>query len=124
MFVNVVDRIFQLKEERNLTSKDVEVGAGLANSSLSQWKKGKGKPSLENIIKVASYFNVSTDYLLCLSDEKNSRGETDKSLSEEEKLLLRAYNNATVHDKFRIIQICMNSLDENIRKYGDLFLNY
>ena len=124
MFVNVVDRIFQLKEERNLTSKDVEVGAGLANSSLSQWKKGKGKPSLENIIKVASYFNVSTDYLLCLSDEKNGRGETDKSLSEEEKLLLRAYNNATVHDKFRIIQICMNSLDENIKKYGDLFLNY
>ncbi|EET62077.1 DNA-binding helix-turn-helix protein [Marvinbryantia formatexigens DSM 14469] len=121
--MNVVDRIFQLKEERHLTSKDVEVGAGLANASLLQWKKGKGKPSLESIIKVALYFDVSTDYLLCLTDERKE-DKIEISLTEEEKLLLKAYNNASVYDRFRIIQLCMNSLDENIKKYGDLFLNY
>lgn len=121
--MTVVDRIFQLKEERNLTSKDVEVGAGLANSSLSQWKKGKGKPSLENIVKVASYFDVSTDYLLCLSEDRKNGG-IEKSLTEEEKLLLKAYNNASSYDRFRIIQLCMNLLDKNIKKYGDLFLNF
>ena len=68
--MSIVDRITMLQEERNLTNKDVELGAGLANASISQWKKGKGKPSLDNIIKVATYFEVTTDFLLCLSDNR------------------------------------------------------
>lgn len=110
VLVTIIDRIFELKEEKHLTNKDVEIGAGLANSSLSQWKKGKGKPSLENIIKVAAYFHVSTDYLLCLTDERMGC-TVEKSLSDEEKLLLHAYHNASALNRFRIIQTCMNSMD-------------
>lgn len=40
----VVDRILQLRDENNLTSKELENKAGLANSSISQWKRGKGSP--------------------------------------------------------------------------------
>ena len=107
--MTIVDRIFQLKEENHLTSKEVEVGAGLSNSSLSQWKKGKGKPSLENIIKVAAFFHVTTDYLLCLTDECENSAKD--SLTQEERLLLNAYNHSSVFDRFRIIQLCMNILD-------------
>lgn len=113
--MTIIDRIFQLKEENHLTSKEVEIGAGLANSSLSQWKKGKGKPSLENIVKVAAYFHVTTDYLLCLSEERNGK-EIEKSLTEEEEILLSAYNTASVYNKFRIIQLCMNALDASSGK--------
>lgn len=67
--MTVIDRILTLKEERNLTNRDVEIGAGLANSSISQWKKGKGKPSLDNIVKLSKFFHVSSDYLLCLTDD-------------------------------------------------------
>ncbi len=111
--MTIIDRIFQLKEEQNLTSKDVELGAGLANSSLSQWKKGKGKPSLENIVKVAAFFHVTTDYLLCLSDQRgnDTKQNFEISLNEEDELLLHAYHTASTYDRFRIIQICMNSLD-------------
>lgn len=111
--MTIIERIFELKDEHNLTSKDVERGAGLANSSLSQWKKGRGKPSLENIIKVADFFHVTTDYLLCLSDDRNNRQNQffEDSLTEEEMLLLRAYHTASTYDRLRIIQICMNALD-------------
>lgn len=114
--MTIIDRIFQLKEERNLTNKQVEIGAGLANSSLSQWKKGKGKPSMENIVKVAVYFHVSTDYLLCLTDDRGSSDEIEKSLTEEETILLSAYNSASTYDRFRIIQLCMNALDASAEK--------
>lgn len=111
--MTIVDRIFKLKEERNLTSKDVELGAGLANSTLSQWKRGKGKPSLENLIKISVFFHVTTDYLLCLSDDPGSTQHNNEqiSLTEEEAILLCAYHSASVYDRFRIIQICMNSQD-------------
>lgn len=108
--MTIIDRIFALKEENNLTSKEVEIGAGLANSSLSQWKKGKGKPSLENIVKVAKFFHVSTDYLLCLTEQRNDT-EIEKSLTEEDALLLDAFHSASAYDRFRIIQLCMNTLD-------------
>ena len=61
----------------------MEIGAGLANSSISQWKKGKGKPSLDNIVKLSKFFHVSSDYLLCLTDDCASENEI--SLTSDEK---------------------------------------
>ena len=127
--MTVIERILQLKEERSLTKKEVETGAGLANSSLSQWEKGKGKPSLENIIKLCRFFDVSSDYLPGLSDERKQEvQDTDKitkfelSLSEEELLLVDAFRYSSASYRLRIIQYCMNALDssqENHKKKQD-----
>lgn len=115
--MSIVDRILVLQEERKVTNKDIETGAGLANASVSQWKKGKGKPSLENIIKVATYFQVTTDYLLGLSDTPTPALPTfiEKSLTEEEQLLLDAFHSATVQGRFHIIQVCMNERDAALK---------
>lgn len=109
--MSAIDRIFQLKEERHLTNKQVEIGAGLANSSLSQWKKGKGKPSLDNIVKISKYFNVSSDYILGLSENRRGDEIIEISLTEEDVLLITGYHKAPAVDRFRIIQLCMNAMD-------------
>lgn len=36
----------------------------LSTSTLSDWEKGKGNPSTSAIIKLAHYFNVTSDYIL------------------------------------------------------------
>lgn len=100
--MNVVDRINSLLTERNLTAKEVEISAGLSNSSISQWRKGKGKPSLDAIIKLSGYFGVTSDYLLGLTDRDSSKA------NEEEQLLLDVFNTCSTEDRFRIIQLCMN----------------
>ena len=110
--MTTIERILLLRDEQNLTSKEVETGAGLANSSISQWKKGRGKPSLDNIIKLARFFNVSSDYLLGLQ-ESSSVPEIEISLTEEEQLLLTAFRKSNSLDHFRIIQVCMNALDRS-----------
>jgi len=108
----VVDRILKLRDENNLTSKELEIKAGLANSSISQWKRGKGSPSLANIIKLASFFNVSSDYLLGLSAVRDKSSiQYENSLSQDEALLLSIFREAAPLDKFRIIQVCMNARD-------------
>ena len=124
--MTVIDRILALKDERNLTNRDVEIGAGLANSSISQWKKGKGKPSLDNIVKLSKFFHVSSDYLLCLTDdcasedEISPKGISDTALSEngetpsvspEERVILEIFRSLPAIDRLRLIQYCMNLND-------------
>lgn len=62
-------RILELMEKYGDTTHSLEVNAKLPISSVYGWKNNKCKPSMDAIIKLATYFNVSADYLLCLSDE-------------------------------------------------------
>ncbi len=71
-------RILTIQKERGLNDHQLELLAGLPISSIQAWTKGKKRkdgtvaetaPSLDSIIKLARYFNVSADYLLCLTDK-------------------------------------------------------
>lgn len=64
-----VKRIINLIEQHGENAYNVEKNAKLPISNISAWKKAKFQPSTEAIVKLARYFNVSADYLLCLSDE-------------------------------------------------------
>lgn len=53
-----------LLEKYGVTPYQVHKATGVAQSSLSDWKRGKSKPKYEKLVKIAEYFNVSVDYLL------------------------------------------------------------
>lgn len=108
--MNTVERIFQLVAESGQTNKAIEQAVGISNGSFSKWKKGDYMPSADYILKLAKYFNVSTDYLFCLSDVREIQ-KVEISLSEEDELLLQAFHSASAEGRFRIIQVCMNERD-------------
>lgn len=60
----------QLLTENGVTAYQVSKATGVAQSSLSDWKKGKSKPKIDKMQKIADYFNVPVDYLL--TGEKKS----------------------------------------------------
>lgn len=62
--MNLNERIKYLRIKNNLTSKELSEILNISVSSVSLYESGKRTPSLSLIIKVADYFNVSTDYLL------------------------------------------------------------
>lgn len=64
-----VKRILALMKQKGDTAHSLEVNADFPSSSVYSWKSGRNNPSMDAIIKLARYFNVSSDYLLCLSDE-------------------------------------------------------
>jgi transcriptional regulator with XRE-family HTH domain len=41
---------------------------GCTSQAISQYRTGTSRPTLENLCKIATYFNVSTDYLLGRTD--------------------------------------------------------
>ena len=109
--MNITDRIQGLRDEMKLVDRDVERGAGIANSSIAQWKRGVCKPGLANIIRLSKFFDVSSDYLLGLSDLRE-RAEHAASLSEEEKQLIELYRDFDTLDRFRLIRYCMDIVEE------------
>lgn len=53
-----------LMEERDLTEADLADKAGLSRSMICMYLKGNTLPAVKSLIKLANYFNCSTDYLL------------------------------------------------------------
>lgn len=67
------DRLQQLKSDRNLLQKNIASAVNISLRTYQRYESGERKPDSEVITKLADYFNVSTDYLLGLSDESERR---------------------------------------------------
>ena len=59
-----IQRILHLIELADITAKTLTQEAGLSHSAISEWKKGKAKPSADALVRIAEYFEVPIEYLL------------------------------------------------------------
>lgn len=58
------DRLRELREEKDLMSKDFAKIMNVEPATVTNWEKGKRFPKDDILMKIADYFNVSIDYLL------------------------------------------------------------
>ena len=68
-----MNRIRDLREDRDLRQIDVAAATGIDQRTLSNYETGKTNPDSYAIIKLANFFKVSCDYLLGVTD-MNFRG--------------------------------------------------
>lgn len=61
-------RFKELREEKKLSQKQIGNELGYTQVCISRWESGERMPNANDIIAVAMFFNVSTDYLLGLVD--------------------------------------------------------
>lgn len=54
----------QLRHSRHLTQRDVAAAIGRSHSLVSGWEAGSCEPTVQDLIALAEYFQVGTDYLL------------------------------------------------------------
>ncbi len=71
-------RIKELRNEKGITQSELSNYLGLTPKMISFYELEQRFPPQDIIIKLADYFNVSTDYLLGRSEIRNS----DKLLKE------------------------------------------
>lgn len=58
------EQLKKLREERHLTQYQLATHLGYGSSAISNYETGKNEPSLKDLIRLADFFQVSTDYLL------------------------------------------------------------
>ncbi len=67
MLNNVFGRNLQvLRVQSGLSQRKLGENLGVCNQTVSFWETGQREPNLDDLVKIASYFSVSTDYLLGL----------------------------------------------------------
>lgn len=67
MFVDVFNQILQ---NRSISAYKLSKETGITQGMISYWKSGERSPSIEHLVKLADFFDVSTDYLLGRTDKQ------------------------------------------------------
>lgn len=95
--------------KRGKSPNGVAKDLGISSGSITSWKQGK-VPHHRTLLKLANYFNVTTDYLLGNTDRPaiEEQRANDEPLTEQEKTLLRMFRETSEEGRFEIIAAVVN----------------
>lgn len=68
--MNYGERLRKLRKDRDLKQSDLAAILDISSSAIGSYERCERQPTYELLHKYAKYFNVSIDYMLCLSNEK------------------------------------------------------
>jgi len=68
---NFVERLSELIFDTETNATNLSLELGFANATISHYLTGRYLPAVENVVKLADYFNCTTDYLLGITDENH-----------------------------------------------------
>lgn len=84
------NRLKNLRKEQGEMQADLAEELKVDTSMISLWENGKNFPEVKKLIELAEHYNVSTDYLIGLSNTRNCE-ECKKNKNPNN------YNNYGVH---------------------------
>lgn len=67
----IYNRVKELCERNGINISKLESILGFGNGLIKRWQQGSS-PTVDKVIKIASYFDVSTDYLTGRTDIEGS----------------------------------------------------
>lgn len=62
------DRLKMLRNDKNMTQKELGKKLNVTNVGVAKWESNDRFPDSDTLIKIADFFDVTLDYLLCRSD--------------------------------------------------------
>jgi len=66
--VSFSDRVRELRKSKNMTQRQMADALSITERSYQRYE-ADNTPNIETLLKLAEYFNVSTDYILGVSDD-------------------------------------------------------
>ena len=113
------DRIRKLRESRNMTQTELSEILGMKTyTTVSKWEKNENFPKGKDLKKLAEIFNVTSDYLLGLSDTKLGKITTQNEPPE----ILTIYNQLEEPKQEKVLDYAKEQLEEqNSSKIVSIF---
>lgn len=103
------DRIRKLRESRNMTQTELSEILGMKTyTTVSKWEKNENFPKGKDLKKLAEIFNVTSDYLLGLSDNKLGKITTQNKHPE----ILTIYNQLEEPKQEKVLDYAKEQLEE------------
>lgn len=70
---NIGQRMKELREKAHLSQAEVAKMCGTSQTTVGKMELGRVRPSVELLVKLADYYDVSMDYLCCRTDQPQGR---------------------------------------------------
>lgn len=99
----VGSRLKELRLSQHLTYEALAEALGLSNGKeVWRYENGKVKPSGERVAEIAQFFNVSSDYLLGISDDPAAHIRVD-NLTADERAVISAMRRGEPMEAIKVI---------------------
>lgn len=59
-----------LRKQKNLTQIALQMHTGIEQALLSKFETGERTPPTETLLILADFYDVSIDYILCITDKR------------------------------------------------------
>lgn len=74
------DKLKELRENKGLVQTELSNLLNIKQGSYSNYELNKREPDIETIIKIAKFYNITTDYLLGYQKEDNKENLTNEEI--------------------------------------------
>ena len=88
--------LMKLRKEKGILQKEVAAHLHMSVSTISSYEKGVHAPDLDTLIKLADFYEVSTDYLLQRTKYKANISTLNKRLSDNYTITIGELMNTTL----------------------------
>ena len=63
------NRLKELRKSRGYTQISLQMQTGIEQALLSKFENGERVPPTETLVRLANFYNVSIDYILCRTNK-------------------------------------------------------
>ena len=95
MEIMIKDKLRTLRQQKNVTQETLANHLGITPQSVGKWERGEGFPDITLLPKLALYFDVTVDELLCV--DKARIDEVINSYIAESKLYKQTGKSRAYH---------------------------
>ncbi|WP_270638150.1 helix-turn-helix domain-containing protein [Limosilactobacillus mucosae] len=74
------NRIKELRKSKKMSQSELGKFIGVSQTTVTAWENGRAEPSSSYVAKLATFFNVSTDYLLGRKTPDNNGIDLDRAI--------------------------------------------
>lgn len=99
-------RLLELRTERGLSQRAMAKELHVSQGTYNNWENSNTQPSIEQLITLANFFEVSVDYLVGNSEE--SGATFTAPLTQKQRAVLQAFDSATPEIQDAIFTILSN----------------
>ena len=68
-FMKFTERLNEVLKQNKMKQTDIAKACNVSRQNITNWKTGTGYPSIDTLYRLCKYLDVSSDYLLGLSDD-------------------------------------------------------
>ena len=128
------NKISLLRKEKNISQEELARVLNTSRQAISKWERGEAYPDIEKLKDLATFFNVSIDYILDYDIESNSvsffikrledaieKNSFDVSIDEIKMIISKNNNDFNLHVK--VVNYLGSFITQN-KEYIDLIIYF